>query len=389
MENKNERLDMRRLNEVIKLSRHILNIMLVLMIVGVVYIVTKVFQDWHVLSAVGSFLGILSPFFIGLVIAWLFEPFVTYLHKKGVNRILGSVFTFFIFFLVLAGIGFLIVPTFTAQINDIASSIPNLVNSVTDWINGVFTSLSNTTGYDLTSVQQNVFDVINQFGTSLATGLPDMTFRFVKGFLSGGVTLVFGLIIGFYMLYDFHSVKSHIKMLIPAKYRPTSISLLKRIDRTLRNYIQGTLMIMALLFILQSVSLSLVGIKAPLVFALFCAITNIIPYVGPWIGAIPVVIVGFTSGPITGILSIVAVVVAQSVENYFLQPVVMGKTMKLHPVTVMVGLLIFEHYFGIIGMILATPIISICKLLIEFANERYHFMDVITHNNHEKTAIKE
>ena len=185
MENKNERLDMRRLNEVIKLSRHILNIMLVLMIVGVVYIVTKVFQDWHVLSAVGSFLGILSPLFIGLVIAWLFEPFVTYLHKKGVNRILGSVFTFFIFFLVLAGIGFLIVPTFTAQINDIASSIPNLVNSVTDWINGVFTSLSNTTGYDLTSVQQNVFDVINQFGTSLATGLPDMTFRFVKGFLSG------------------------------------------------------------------------------------------------------------------------------------------------------------------------------------------------------------
>ena len=67
----------------------------------------------------------------------------------------------------------------------------------------------------------------------------------------------------------------------------------------------------------------------------------------------------------------------------------MGKTMKLHPVTVMVGLLIFEHYFGIIGMILATPIISICKLLIEFTNERYHFMDVITHNNHEKTAIKE
>lgn len=389
MENKNERLDIHRLNEVIKLSRNILHIMFVLVIVGVVYIVTKVFQDWHILSIIGNFLSILSPLFIGLVIAWLFEPVVTFLHKKGVNRILGSIFTFFLFFLVLAGVGFLIIPTFSSQINDIAASVPNLINTVTDWINGIFTYLGNSTGYDLTAVKENVFSVINGLGTSLATGLPDSTFRFVKALFSGGITLVFGLIIGFYMLYDFHSVKAHIKTIIPIKYRATSISLLKRIDHTLRKYIQGTLMIMALLFILQSVSLTLVGIKAPLVFALFCAITNIIPYIGPWIGAVPVVIVGFTTGPITGILSIVAVVFAQSVENYFLQPVVMGKTMKLHPVTVMVGLLIFEYYFGIIGMILATPIISICKLLIEFIDERYHFMDVITNNNHEKTMIKE
>lgn len=389
MENKNERLDIHRLNEVIKLSRNILHIMFVLVIVGVVYIVTKVFQDWHILSIIGNFLSILSPLFIGLVIAWLFEPLVTFLHKKGVNRILGSIFTFFLFFLVLAGVGFLIIPTFSSQINDIAASVPNLINTVTDWINGIFTYLGNSTGYDLTAVKENVFSVINGLGTSLATGLPDSTFRFVKALFSGGITLVFGLIIGFYMLYDFHSVKAHIKTIIPIKYRATSISLLKRIDHTLRKYIQGTLMIMALLFILQSVSLTLVGIKAPLVFALFCAITNIIPYIGPWIGAVPVVIVGFTTGPITGIFSIVAVVFAQSVENYFLQPVVMGKTMKLHPVTVMVGLLIFEYYFGIIGMILATPIISICKLLIEFIDERYHFMDVITNNNHEKTMIKE
>lgn len=389
MENKNERLDVHRLNDVIKLSRNILHIMFVLMIVGVVYIVTKVFQDWHILSTIGNFLSILSPLFIGLVIAWLFEPLVTFLHKKGVNRILGSIFTFFLFFLVLAGVGFLIVPTFSSQINDIAGSIPNLINTVTDWINGIFTYFGNSTGYDLTVVKENVFSVINGLGTSLATGLPNFTFQFVKALFSGSITLVFGLIIGFYMLYDFHSVKAHIKTIIPIKYRATSISLLKRIDHTLRKYIQGTLMIMALLFILQSVSLTLVGIKAPLVFALFCAITNVIPYIGPWIGAVPVVIVGFTTGPITGIFSIVAVVFAQSVENYFLQPVVMGKTMKLHPVTVMVGLLIFEYYFGIIGMILATPIISICKLLVEFADERYHFMDVITNNNHEKTMIKE
>jgi predicted PurR-regulated permease PerM len=137
---------------------------------------------------------------------------------------------------------------------------------------------------------------------------------------------------------------------------------------------------MLLLFLLQAALLGLIGIEAPLVFALFCAITDIIPYVGPWIGAIPVIIVGFLQGPLTGFLTGAAVVLAQNIESYYLQPVVMGKTMKLHPVTIMLGLLIFEHFFGIIGMILATPIISVMKVLLDYFEEKYHFINKLQNN---------
>lgn len=378
MEKKEDKVDVKHLNEVIKLSRNILKIMLILMVAAVIFIATKVMQDWHVLAIIGNFLNILLPLFIGIAIAWLFEPFVTKLHKKGVNRILGALFTYVLFLLIIIVLGFMIIPTFTSQINEIASSIPHLVSSVTDVFNDIFNSLSATTGFDLAGTRNTILEFINNMGTTLTTGLPTATFNVLRNFLSGGVTFVFGLMIGFYMLYDFHSVKTHIKQLIPDKYRDTTIDLLRRMDKTLRNYIQGTLTIMLMLFIIQSVSLTLVGIKAPLVFALFCAITDIIPYVGPWIGAIPVIVVGFATSPITGILAIIAVLIAQSIENYFLQPVVMGKTMKLHPVTVMIGLLIFQYYFGIIGMILATPIISILKLLFEFFDEKYHFVAKVT-----------
>ena len=105
-------------------------------------------------------------------------------------------------------------------------------------------------------------------------------------------------------------------------------------------------------------------------FALFCAITDVIPYFGPYIGAIPAVIVGFTMSPVVGVFCIVSIVVVQLLENNFYQPLIMGHTMKLHPVTIMIGLLIFQHFFGIIGMIIATPVIASLKVIITFINEK-------------------
>jgi len=76
---------------------------------------------------------------------------------------------------------------------------------------------------------------------------------------------------------------------------------------------------------------------------------------------------------LTGFLSIIIVVVVQLVENNILQPIIMSKTMKLHPVTIIVGLLIFEHFFGIIGMILCTPCIALGKVVWKFFKEKYNW----------------
>ena len=119
-------------------------------------------------------------------------------------------------------------------------------------------------------------------------------------------------------------------------------------------------------------------LKAPLIFALFCALTDVIPYFGPYIGAIPAVIVGFAVSPITGICSIVAILVVQLLENNFYQPLIMGHTMKLHPVTIMLGLLIFQHFFGIIGMIVATPVIAAGKVIFTYLDEKLNIIDRLT-----------
>ena len=132
---------------------------------------------------------------------------------------------------------------------------------------------------------------------------------------------------------------------------------------------------MLLVFITQSIGLTLAGLQAPLIFALFCALTDVIPYFGPYIGAIPAIIVGFTMDPLVGICCIISILVVQALENNFYQPLIMGHTMKLHPVTIMLGLLIFQHFFGIIGMIVATPVIACAKVIFNFINEKFNIVD--------------
>lgn len=116
---------------------------------------------------------------------------------------------------------------------------------------------------------------------------------------------------------------------------------------------------------------------SPLLFGIICGITNVIPYIGPWIGGAICVIIGFTISPLVGILAAVVAVIVQQLDNVVLQPVIMGKTMKLHPVTIMIGLLVFGYFFGIIGMILATPIMAGIKIILNYFDEKYDLMQKI------------
>ena len=100
-------------------------------------------------------------------------------------------------------------------------------------------------------------------------------------------------------------------------------------------------------------------------------ITDLIPYIGPWLGTAIVTIVGLTQSPLVGLGVLIIAVIVQMVESYVLQPVVMSKATNLHPVTIICGLLIFGHFFGIVGMILATPIMSIMKVIWHFIVDKF------------------
>ena len=375
---KEEGLDYSRLNQGIRIGVDLLKIALVLTVVLLVFISGKLLIDWGVLRFIRTLLGVLSPLFIGIVIAWLFDPVVTKLQKKGVNRVLGTLFVYVLLILFIYLLCRLMIPSIADQLEDLGKSVPNIISYIQNTIDGIFKNLDKMSDMDISNIKEGVYESINDLSKSLTVDLPTNIMNVVTSIISGGVNFFIGLLVGLYMLFDFDSVKKHIRSLVPKNHRKDVFELFSRLNGNLRNYVKGTLLIMGILFVFQSITLGIVGLKAPMVFGLFCAVTDLIPYIGPYIGGIPAVLVGFSISPTTGIFALLAVVLCQCLENYFLQPVVMGKTMTLHPVTIMVGLLVFNHFFGIVGMILATPTISILKTIFNFFNEKYKFMDRIT-----------
>ena len=374
---KGNSVDVASLNEILEIGRRLMHIIYVVTIVVLALLGTYVLREWKLLHYLGELLVVISPIFIGIIVAWLFDPVVSWLQDKKVPRIVGCILVYLLIILFLFIILYSFVPLFVDQIGDFVGTIPEIFGDLKHFADNIFNFFGNT-GVDAKVIEENVYSSLETFASDLTTNLPNMLLSISKSLLNGGINFVLGLMVGFYMLFDFNKINDIVTNSMPVSWRKNYAELGSRINSSLRNYVQGVLLIMLLVFITQSIGLTLAGIKAPLIFALFCAITDVIPYFGPYIGAVPAIIVGFTVSPLTGVLCIISIVVVQLLENNFYQPLIMGHTMKLHPVTIMIGLLIFQHFFGIIGMVIATPAIACIKVVCTFINEKLNIMNIIT-----------
>ena len=367
---KDSNVDFGSLNDILFTGKKIVRIFYVMTIIALILLGTYLIKEWHALKILGEFIAVISPIFIGLIIAWLLDPLVKFLQGKKVPRILACIFAYLFFIAVLSLIIVLLIPALGSQVKDFIGNIPGLVSEFKGFLNGVVIDLNNAFDYDFTSLINQLYHSIETFGGSLSTRIPEMAINFITALFNGGVSFFLGLMIGFYMLFDFDKLSRNFLNFLPKRFRGGATELVVRLNESLRSYVQGILLVMTLVFITQAIGLTLSGLQAPLVFAFFCALTDIIPYFGPYIGAIPIVIVGFMMDPVVGICCVISIVVVQLLENNFYQPLIMGHTMKLHPVTIMIGLLIFQHFFGIIGMIVATPVIAALKIILTFINEK-------------------
>ena len=372
---KETEIDIENLNRVIVLSKKILKVLFVVVILACVLLAVVLFDKFNLGSIILNVLSVAAPLFIGFVVAWLLNPAVTFLNKKGAKRGLGSVFVFAMFLIVVFLIIKFMLPMLYKQINEFIEIIPSLFLQVTNFIHENFLKL-NATGFDFTGVESKIYDTIENFGADLTTKLPSLIIGGVSSVISSVWALLLGFIVGFYLLIDFDGMKK-IFNIVPKKYKNTFRKLMYDLDSTCKDFVQGTLLISFVVFVITSILFAIIGLPSPMLFGLICGITNIIPYIGPWVGGAIAAIVGFTVSPLVGILTIVIAFVSQQIDGIILQPLIMGKTMKLHPVTIMIGLLVFGYFFGMLGMIIATPTIACMKIIIMYINDKYKLKDKI------------
>ena len=373
MNNKKEKLDIDGVNEIVKTGSKILNlfyvVMVFLIIMGVIFL-CKILNIFPILFTI---LSVISPFFLGFIIAWLLNPIGNKLTDKGMRRGWAVALVYLMLVVLIYLFCLAIIPALVDQLNEMAKTAPELLLNVKDLINNIFEKLSNGTNIDMTNVKMQFMNYLEDFSKNLTTDLPSKIVSIVQGLISGVGKFLVGAVIGFYLLMNFNNVTKFLINMVPKKFKGDVEKLSNNISEVLFGFVNGTFLDSLILLIINIIGFSLIGLNAPVLFAVFCVVTNIIPYVGPYIGGIPAILVGFTQSPLIGTLILVFIVATQSIEGNFLHPIIMGRKMDLHPVTIVISLLIFEHFFGIMGMVVATPVVAVLKVIYVFLDEKFDF----------------
>lgn len=365
----NNEIDKDGLNEIIHLSQKLLRVFYICVIVAIILGILIACRELKLMNFFLGVIKVISPLFIGFILTWLFYPLQKKMVDKGMNKALSAI----IIFILVVGFIFLFiyifVPVLYKQINDLISVIPNVFSSVTNFISKSLDKID-ISGLNISQVKHSIVEYGQKMLVSITTELPNSLLNVVKSLVSALGIIVLSLVVMIYMLIDFDNITFNFQKFLRKKGMEDYIKLFDNIGYNARKVVNGTLLVAFMVFVCDTIGFALVGLNAAVLFGLFCGITDLIPYIGPYIGGAAAVIVGFTQGPFVGIATLIVAALVQLIESYVLQPVVMSKAMQLSPIMIIVGLLLFGYFFGIVGMIVATPCMSIIKEIIIFISHK-------------------
>ncbi len=304
------------------------------------------------------------PILLAGVLYYLFRPLVTLLSKK-VPRIFAIVLVYLALIALGTGVISFIGPELQKQFTNLVVSMPLIIAELQLLINNLQEN-ELVVRFGL-SEMFNIEDYIEQIGLVVGSLVGDIFTRSVGiiGTVFNALLLLFIVpFILYYLLKEGEKLPNYFLKFFASDKQEEIKPILTNMDRTLSSYIQGVLIVCSFIGVLYYIGFSIIGLEYALVLAIFGMITNVIPYLGPWIGAIPSVIVALLHSPMMALLVLLIVVVIQQIESIFVQPQIIGKKMSLHPVTVMALVLVAGRFIGIVGMILVIPIYAIGKVIV-------------------------
>ncbi|MGI6204886.1 MAG: AI-2E family transporter [Anaerovoracaceae bacterium] len=349
-------------------------------------------------SGILSFLNALAPLWIGLVMAYLFNPFIEFLErtvamklvkpgedvdsekgrKHARRRKMAAVLIAYIIILLIIA---LIIYGFAALIIGqlVVKNVPQMFEHLSDMITGYMNSIKEwAANMPSATLSEHASDLVNSlFGWVANSFNTESVVATLNSITSTIVNIIIGLIISVYLSYDKEKFvglwNSLLARTCSQKRKNTINGTLNEVDRVLSTFLRGVLLDALIIAILSSIGLSLIGMQFAVFIGIFAGICNIIPYFGPVLGMIPAFIVGLLTQDVWhGLLAVLVLFIIQQIDGNFIYPKVVGTNTGLHPLLVLLAVFIAGKFFGLAGMVLAVPVTAIIKL---FVLKWYHRQD--------------
>lgn len=329
-------------------------------IIGVFYFL----QSLGIMDKVFQILIALTPVYVGFLICWISMPLANKLKKIGLNKSIAAFISLFIMFGVLLLALSLIIPLFASQLSDLIKNFPDIYKSVVTNINDLlFNKLHIDKNMQLPE-NFNKTELVQKYG-SIVVNYSLSTLNNIFGFF---VSVATAVVVSFFMVKDIDKFKTKIYNLLSKKSKDKNNNrMLMEIDTTIVSYIKGTLLDSAIVGVMTTIVCTILGLDYAIVFGIIITVLNLIPYIGAIISELIAALYAFTvGGPVLALITFGCLVAVQVIDSNVLQPNIIAKSVNIHPVAVLAGLIVFNLLWGIVGMLFAVPILAILKIIIKY-----------------------
>lgn len=343
---------------------------------------SKILPILGILLALYFFKGLLNRYaiisdtfftiIVSIILAYLFNPMVNYLERKGMNRLHAVIMIYFIILGVFFILAFLVIPKSGREIRRLIENLPIYFSNISRFIDDLYRKYYSTIG-DLPPMFQGVDSIIIQNISRLENVIVTSLTNFVAGVIntfSKIISLILTPILTLYFLVDKDYFNEKAKNIVPRKYKSDVLKLTYEIDLSITQFIRGRLIMALFVGFATTIILLLMDVDFALVIGFITGIADIIPYIGPFLGFLPAVIFAYMSSPIKAVWISIIFVLIQWVENNVIAPKVIGDTTGIHPLVILLTIIIGGAIFGVWGMVISVPLVAISRILIIFTIEK-------------------
>ena len=314
-----------------------------------------------VLWILGKVWLVIPPIVIAIAIIYMLNPVVTRLHARGMARWLGSCLSYIVLMGVLTLIGFLVIPSITAQAGQLADDFPTIYEDLVADLQGFAEDLG-FSNLDLPSYEELKDDLSGDGGflDGKLGRITDLTLSVLEALF----LLLIAPVIAFYLLIDLPKVRAKVVSLIPERQRVEAIYVARELGLAVGGFLRGQLLVAAIVGVMTSFGFWVVGLPFWLLIGMIAGFLNIIPFVGPWVGGTLGVMVALATRDLqTAAWAGLVALIVQQIDNHFVSPTVLRATVRIHPAMIILGLVLGASLGGFWGVVLAVPVMSSVKII--------------------------
>lgn len=342
-----------------KISIRWKNIFRIFVVVVLVTVVLALFRAYPVLGTT------LFAFFVSILIAYLLNPLVNLLEKKKIKRGMGTLIVYAALTLFFVGVGFLVVPAITVQIKNFINNLPTLSNQIMVWASDTLKKLNINNDELYNQVNSLITQNLSKASTTVLNWSSGVILS-ISGSIGKLISLVLIPIITYFLLVDKDRIIKSLKNIVPRKHYGEVRGLYHEINVAMSAFVRGRILMAIFVGVATTIYLLLFKIEFAVVIGLITMVGDIIPYIGPFLGFTPAFIFAFLQSPIKAIWVGLMFLFIQWVENNLLGPKLLGSSTGMHPLIILLSIIIGGGMFGVWGMILSVPFVSLIMILYKF-----------------------